>query len=128
MKTTTIFDILKKKQLDKGQVAEVLGAATQYDADGSRMTEEKLMKTDVILEHIWYKLGGLSGRKRQKRNVKIHKNGWLSYHDGSKFKGFFRLGKKTICEPGNNGPASMTIRVYKDGYGEGEKSKNDKVF
>ena len=39
--------------------------------------------------------GGALHNKKQKRNVKLHKNNFISYYDGNNLKGYFKITKET---------------------------------
>ena len=79
-------------------VADLEGKQDKQGHYGEVMTEDRIQQEQVLLSREFYKLGGGAlGMRKQKRIVKIHKNGWFSYYKVKELKGFFRLGKSTIC-------------------------------
>jgi hypothetical protein len=89
---------------------------------------DEIKKQGTLMEHDFLKLGGgVLKNKKQKRTLKIHQKGYLSYHDGSKVKGFFRLGPSTQCKVlGQRGDYVWALRA--EGGSEGEKVKADREF
>ena len=80
-----------------------------------------------MLEHTFYKHGGgLFGKAKQKRIVRVYKHGYLAYFDGNKKepKGYFRLGHDTQVELEND--YFLKIKVEKDL--QGDKVKSDREF
>ena len=69
-----------------------------------RLTEKDIKdikNSPVKKEQEFYKKGGLSGKKNQKRNLKIHENGNISYWKDKEMKGDIKLNKdsKVYIDP-----------------------------
>ena len=63
---------------------------------GDNMTEAQIKMTKVIKQDDFFKhSGGFAGMQKQRRTLKIHENGWMSYYKGQEMKGFFRIGAAT---------------------------------